>query len=58
MILEQGRTETKQLAVLVNEAPPRQATKDLENDDRILAAIGQYDSLPLIRYLDLIMDLN
>ena len=49
-------TDTKQTAVLVGERPPKRLAKYTRIDDRVLSSINQYAVLPLVDFLDLIMD--
>ena len=57
MQLEQSMTDTKQTAVLVGERPPKRLAKYTRRDDRELSSINQYGVLPLVDFLDLIMNL-
>lgn len=57
MKLEQSMTDAKQTAVLVGERPPKRLAKYTRKDDRILTSINRYGVLPLLEFLDLMMDL-
>ena len=46
----------KQIAVLVGERPPKRLAKYTLRDDRVLSSINQYGVLPLVDFLELIMN--